>query len=93
MNSYELSLTAPSRQRVYRFHHLGPLYHSSEFETYAVSALSLQLSPALIIPFRIIPCQSESGYRQCNYKCVKKRRGWNCLLQVGRITYFSRSVP
>ena len=23
MNSYELSLTAPSRQRVYRFHHLG----------------------------------------------------------------------
>ncbi len=25
MNSYELSLTAPSRQRVYRFHHLGPV--------------------------------------------------------------------
>ncbi len=25
MNSYELSLTAPSRQRVYRFHHLGDI--------------------------------------------------------------------
>ena len=24
LNSYELSPTAPSRQRVYRFHHLGP---------------------------------------------------------------------
>ena len=24
MNSYELALTAPSRPRVYRFHHLGP---------------------------------------------------------------------
>ena len=27
MNSYELSLTAPSRQRVYRFHHLGTEGH------------------------------------------------------------------
>jgi hypothetical protein len=31
LNSYELSLTTPSRWRVYRFHHLGLLYCFSSF--------------------------------------------------------------
>ncbi len=30
MNSYELSLTTPSRWRVYRFHHLGLIWQEWE---------------------------------------------------------------
>ena len=30
MNSYELTLTTPSRWRVYRFHHLGTIWQECE---------------------------------------------------------------
>ena len=30
MNSYELTLTTPSRWRVYRFHHLGKVWQECE---------------------------------------------------------------
>ena len=41
MNSYELSLTAPSRQRVYRFHHLGKQIFSPPL---------LALDPLFLLP-------------------------------------------
>ena len=44
MNSYELSLTAPSRQRVYRFHHLGTEGHPPYLHRHSQQTLCRHVS-------------------------------------------------